>query len=140
MMRQEARGLPRNRRPRRAAVSAAINAIALVRDADVNGLSRIAGCPGSAVKSHPDDADDVGGVGTAGILKVGSRNWKAGDFSPGCAEVRAPPKAVAAAGAQIEDAVAIGVNRQALAHRAARHVAADFEWQIRALKTGAPVG
>src|SRR5262249_13364724 len=49
-------------------------------------------------------------------------------------------EAVAAAGAEIEDAVAIGVDRQALAHRAARHVAADFEGQIRPLKTIAPVG
>src|SRR5262249_53324558 len=140
VMRQEASGLPRNSSPRSAAVRTAINAIALIGDADVNGLSRIAGSPGSAIESHPHDADDVAGVGTAGVLDIGSRNWKAGDSGPGRAEVRAPPEAVAAARAEIEDAVAIGINRQALAHRAAWHVAAYFEGQIRALKTIAPVG
>ena len=98
-MRQETGGLPRNSSPRSAAVRTAINAIALIGDADVNGLSRIAGSPGSAIESHPHDADDVGGVGTAGVLEVGPRDWKAGDFGPGRAEIRAPPKAIAAAGA-----------------------------------------
>src|SRR5262245_66233902 len=119
-MGQEARGRPRDGRPRGPAVSAAIDAIALIRDADVNGLRRIAGSPGPAVESHPHDADDVAGVGIAGVFDVGSRDGKAGDPGPGRAEVRTPPEAVAAAGAEIEDAVAIGVDRQALPHRAAR--------------------
>src|SRR5262249_2125306 len=140
VMRHEARALPRNSSPRSAAVSAAVDAFSLIGDANINGLSRIAGSPGSTVESHPDDADDVGGVGIAGVLDVGPRDRKAGDSGPGRAEVRAPPEAVAAAGAEIEDAVAIGVNRQALAHRAAWHVAAYFEGQIRTLKTIAPVG
>src|SRR5262249_1554064 len=140
VMRQEASGLPRNCSPRSAAVRAAINAIARIGDANINGLSRIAGSPGGAVESHPRDADDIARVGIARIFDVGSRSGKAGDFGPGRAEVRAPPEPVAAAGAEIEDAVAIGINRQALAHRAAWHVAAYFEGQIRALKTIAPVG
>src|SRR5262245_1650554 len=139
-MRQEARGLPRNSSPRSAAVRAAVYAIARVGDADVNGLRRIDGSPGPAVESHPHDAGDVAGVGIAGVFDVGSRDGKAGDSGPGRAEVRTPPEAVAAAGAEIEYAVAIGVDRQALAHRAARHVAADFEGQIRPLKTIASVG
>src|SRR5262245_23775542 len=139
-MRQEARGLPRNGSPRGAAVRAAIDAIALIGDANINGLSRIAGGPGSAVESHPDDADDVACVGIAWVFDISPRDRKAGDSGPGRAEVRAPPEAVAASGAEIEDAVAIGVNRKALAHRAARHVAAYFERQIRTLKTIAPVG
>src|SRR5262252_551929 len=139
-MRKEARGLPRNGSPRSAAVRAAIDAIALIGDANINGLSRIAGSPGSAVESHPDDAGDVAGVGIAWVFDISPRDRKAGDSGPGRAEVRAPPEAVAAAGAEIKDAVAIGINRKALAHRASRHVAAYFEWQIRALKTIAPVG
>src|SRR5262249_43895327 len=139
-MRKEASGLPRNSSPRSAAVRAAVDAIALIGDANINGLSRITGSPGSTVESHPDDADDVGGVGIAGVLDVGSRGRKAGDSGPGRAEVGAPPEAGAAAGAAIEAAVAVGIHRQALGRRAAWHVAAYFEGQIRALKTIAPVG
>src|SRR5215468_4751173 len=139
MVRQEACGLPWHGRPRGAAICAAVNAIAFIRDADIDGLRRIAGSSGSAIESHPDDADDVAGVGTARVLNVGSRNGEAGDSGPGRAEISAPPEAVAAAGAEIESAVAVGINSQALAHRPARHVAADFERQIRALKSIAPV-
>src|SRR5262252_11116581 len=101
-MRKEARGLPRNSSPRSAAVSAAVDAIALIGDANINGLSRIASGPGSAVESHPDDADDVACVGIARVFDVSPRDGKAGYSGPGRPEVRAPPEAVAAAGAEIK--------------------------------------
>jgi len=54
--------------------------------------------------------------------------------------VGAAPQPIPAACSQIKNAVVIGVNRQALAHVATRHVSANLKRQVEALKSLTVVG
>src|SRR5262245_19706656 len=115
-MRQESGRLARHRRPGGAAVSAAIDAVAFVGDTDIDGLGRIAGSAAPFVECHPDNPLDVAGEGAVRVLEVCTRIGEVTDFRPGHSEIGAPPEAVAAARPEVEDVVAVWIDRQAFAH------------------------
>src|SRR5262249_2034929 len=116
--------------PRSAGVEAAIDTRGLVRNPDINGLGRIAGSAGSRIECHPHHSLNISADGTVFALEVCAGVRKVFDLRPTGAVIVAPPESVTTPGPKIEDAVLIGIDRQALAHRAPRHVAPAFEWQI----------
>ena len=135
-------GLAGKSRPGRATVRAAVDARAEVGDTDVDGLGRSAGAAGAWVEHDPGDAERITPVAArvAGILGVrADAGREAVHPPPGPAEVGAPPESVAAAGAQVEDAVLVRIDDEALAHVAAGHVPTGLEGQDRDLPAAAPV-
>ena len=124
-----------------ARVGRLVDRVLLVGDADVDRLGGRALGAARRVEGHPHDALVAGEVpvGVAGVLHVVAHVGEAGDLGPGDAGVGAPPQAVAALGAEVQDAVVVGVDLQPLAHAAAGHVAADLERQVRLRPGGAAV-
>ncbi len=141
-MRQEPGGLARHPRPRRAGVGALVDVVLLVGHADVDGPGRLPRRTGALVEGDPEDALVVVEVpvGITGVLGVVARVGERGHLGPGHAGVRAAPQAVAAGRAEVQGAVAVGVDRQPLPHAPARHVAADLERQRGLLPGGPAVG
>lgn len=141
-MRQVAGRLAGDALPAGAAVGGAVDGVLLVGDADVDGLGGVAGGAGALVERHPGDTLIVGqvAVGVGRVLRIVARVRESGDLRPGDAGVGAAPQAVAAGGAEVQDRVLVRVDREALAHAAAGHVAAELERQLGALPGGTLVG
>src|SRR5262245_22603090 len=107
-MRQESNGLPRNRRPGRAAIGRSVNARpGHIRYASVYGLSGVPRRAGPLVECHPIDSLIVVEVmvGVGGVFGISPGVGKAVDLRPGRARIGALPEAVPAGSAEVKDVV-----------------------------------
>src|SRR5690606_32948213 len=139
LVRDVAGRLPRDPLPGDAAVGGPVDRVLLVGHAHLDGLGGVAGGAGPLVERHPDHALDVTVV-LAVPGPVVPRVGEAGHLGPGGAVVGALPQPVAAGRAEVEDAVLVGVDREALAHAPPGHVAAELERQRARLPGLAAVG
>src|SRR5690606_2320161 len=142
LVRYVAGGLAGHALPGGAAVGGAVDGLVLVGHADVDRLGGLAAGGAGGVEDHPDHARLVAlvAVGVVRIVGVVAGVGEIRHLRPGLAVVGAPPQPVAVGRAEVEDAVAVGVHGQPLAHAPAGHVAAQLERQLADPPGLTPVG
>lgn len=141
LVREVAGGLAGQPLPGRARVRRPVDGVLLVGDPDVERLRTVGPGARRLVERHPRHALVVGrvarGVGRVRRVVAGVREGR--DLRPRRARVRRAPQALAAGRAQVEHLVVVRVDREALTHAAARHVAAEFEGEVGLLPRRATV-
>ncbi|MNS79542.1 hypothetical protein D3C72_1131990 [compost metagenome] len=120
--------LPRQHFPGLSAVCTSVNAVLSIRNSDIDRLCIVP--PGSRprIKGHPDYTHQI-----IIVIPHIAHCGKTGHLAPGCSVVGTAPQSIAAPGPHIDHTVIVRINRQPFAHRAARHISAQFERQFRPL-------